>query len=92
MVSCEAAVGPVGIVEAKRPAALGVTGVLDGDGARYHGDDTAAACIPFSLMEEGKSRRVRAEGRGKILFGFQGQWEEFFFRRKMKSICQQHCT
>lgn len=70
-VSCEAAVRPVSIVKAEWPAALGVTGVLDGDGAWYHGDDTAAACIPFSLMVEGNlkgwEQRERLEGRGKIL-------------------------
>lgn len=48
-VSCEAAVRPVGVVETERPAALGVTRVLDGDGARRHRDNAAAACIPLSL-------------------------------------------
>lgn len=48
-VLCEAAVGPVGVVEAERAAVLGVPGVLDGDGARHHGDNTAAACIPLTL-------------------------------------------
>lgn len=48
-VSCEAGVGPVGVVETKQATVLGVTRVLDGDGARHHGDNTAAAGIPLSL-------------------------------------------
>ena len=51
-VSREAAVGPVGVVEAERAPGLRVTWVLDGDGARRHGDDTVAACFPLSLREE----------------------------------------
>ena len=58
-VSCEAAVGPVGIVETKGATVLGVTWILDGDGARHHGDNAAAACIPLSLGAGSRWRRRR---------------------------------
>lgn len=58
-VLCEAAVGPVGVVEAERAAAVGVPWVLDGDGARHHGDNTAAACIPLSLDVRTERTRMR---------------------------------
>lgn len=49
LVSGEAAVGPVGEVEAEGATVLRVTWILDGDGAGHHGDHTAAACIPLPL-------------------------------------------
>lgn len=49
VVSDEAAVGPISIIEAEGPSVLGVTWILDADGGRHHGDNTATACILLSL-------------------------------------------
>lgn len=70
-VLCEAAVGPVGVVETKRTTVLAVTRVLDGDGARHHGDNTAAARIPLSLgggrkEEEERHISFKANEVGKV--------------------------
>ena len=62
-VPCEATVGPVGVVKAERASVLRITRVLDGDGARHHGDNTVAAGIPLSLnvgrRKMGSERRIQ---------------------------------
>lgn len=58
-VSCEAAVGPVGVVKAEQATVLRVTWILDGDGAGHHGDDTVASCTPLPLNGGRKRNMMR---------------------------------
>lgn len=75
--------------------ALAVPGVLNGDGARNHGDDTPAACILLSLRRtERITLDVQAASAGdykhSILHTHQQDFQETFSQQLKRECKKSH--